>query len=96
MPNFWQFVMFEGSSGVGTSNFGEMGQRCLMVKRRLYKNKLLVKLSRAPFLYSHLLVNVKRLRPISPKLGVLTPLEHSLNTINCQKWGEIPYQNMSF
>jgi hypothetical protein len=31
--------------------------------------------------------------PHSPKLGVPTPFEHLLNIINCQKWGETPFQN---
>ena len=24
------------------------------------------------------------------KIGVVTPLAHSLNVIDCQKWGELP------
>ena len=48
------------------------------------------------FLYSWLLAKVKRLPIISPKWEVPAPLEHSLNVINCQKWGETPYQNMIF
>ena len=38
---------------------------------------------------------VKHLLFIQPKFKVLTPLEHSLNDIKCQKWDETPYQNMN-
>jgi hypothetical protein len=38
----------------------------------------------------------KHLRFNSPKLGVPTPLKHSLKHRNCRKWGETPYQNMGF
>jgi hypothetical protein len=33
---------------------------------------------------------------IPPKLGVLTSLECSSNIIKTTRWGETPYQNMSF
>ena len=47
------------------------------------------------FLYNPFLAKVKHLCFKSPELGFLTPLERSLNIINCQKWGSTPYQNMS-
>ena len=46
--------------------------------------------------YSHLLAKVKHLPYISPKLDDFEPLEHTLNIINCQKWGETPHENMGF
>ena len=44
----------------------------------------------------HSYTAVKRLPFNSPKLRVLTPLECSLNVINCQKWGKTPYESISF
>ena len=46
--------------------------------------------------YNRLLAKVKHLHFKSPSSGVPTPLERSLNIINCQKWSENPFQNMSF
>ena len=93
---------------VVTSNLGETKGRYLtFAKPWLYKKeshgRLLKALKMAlskgwleiHFLYNQLLAYVKRLPFISPNLGVLTLLEHSLNSIKFQKWGQIPFLNMS-
>ena len=37
------------------------------------------------------MAKVKTLCFISPKLGVLEPLERSLHIINCQEWDNTPF-----
>ena len=99
-------IVKEHSSGVWTPKFGELKRWCLILaKRQLAKNGHLIKkiestilgafksLSWSSLLYTHLLAKVKRLCLYLTKLGVPIPLEHSLNILSCQKWGETPYQN---
>ena len=92
-------MMFkECSSGVRNPNFGEMkGRHLTLAKRQLFKNELHGQLLKAPkarsmtrsaCLYDCLLPKVKHLCFKAPKLGTPTPLDQSLNIINCQNWGK--------
>jgi hypothetical protein len=85
------------------SNFGELQGRCwTLAKRWLYNFWRHLKWcpwkldKEFMILYNCLLGNVITFSLQFTKIGVLTPLECVLNIVNRQKWGETPYQNLSF
>ena len=82
-------------------------QGLILAKRRAYKNELhgnilehlkwySQKFDKEFILYSCHLAKVKHIPFIASKLGVLTPLGHSVNINKCQIWGKTPYPTMSF
>ena len=100
-------MMFkEHSSAVRIPIFGEMKGGCLtMAKKRLYENELLsqtfdntILSSLKTFPWNSFYIAVFGPNTSLPfhQIGGSNTTWHSLNIIKCQKWGEAPYQNMSF
>jgi hypothetical protein len=63
------------------------GKHLTLAKKCLYQNEFCGKLLKAAKMVCS---------KFWPYYIISISLERSLNIMNCQKWGETPYQNMSF